>query len=119
MRLLHDLERALAQEQSLFRTQLLKEDIARVKQLQELAETAPSLDAFVRQALLIGWTPGDARTFELRPALEPLLAAFHAACKGEAGAQEGLAAAWRDFEALRMDRLVGCLSRVPRPPREI
>ena len=115
MRLIQELEAALAGEESLFRAQLLREDLTRLKTLKKLAETAESREAFLKEGFFIGWTPGDARTFELKPALEPLLVAFHAAFEGGEDTQERLVTAWRAFDAFRMERLVGCLSRVPRP----
>jgi len=115
MRLIEQLEAAHAAEQSVFRAQLIKEDIARLRTLAELAAKASSPEDFVRQGLLIGWTLGDARTFELRPALVPLLMAFHAAGLGGEEAEARLASAWQAFDSFRMERLVGCLSRVPRP----
>ncbi len=115
MKLIRELEQTLAAEESLFRAQLLKEDIARLKILQGLAKSAASLEDFRKRGLFIGWTPGDARTVELKPALEPLLTAFHSASQGEDGADARLAAAWQAFVVFRMERLVGCLARVPRP----
>lgn len=116
MTLIEQLEKALQAEESIFRAQLIKEDLARLKALERLAEAAESKEAFLKQGLFIGWTSGDARTFELKPALEPLLIAFHAAREeDDEGAHARLAAAWQAFDAFRMERLVGCLSRVPRP----
>lgn len=115
MKLIEELEAARAIEESIFRAQLLKEDIARLKTLAELAETVDSPEGFLKHGLLIGWTPGDARTFELKPALVPFLTAFYAACKGAADGEARLDAAWQELDAFRMERLVGCLSRVPRP----
>lgn len=115
MRLIEQLEAARVAEESVFRAQLLKEDIARLRTLAELAARAGSREAFLKEGFLIGWTPGDARTFELKPALEPLLTAFHAAWEGGEDAEARLADAWEAFVAFRMERLVGCLSRVPRP----
>src|SRR5690606_9171177 len=105
MRLIEQLEAAHAAEQSVFRAQLIKEDIARLRTLAELAAKASSPEDFVRQGLLIGWTLGDARTFELRPALVPLLMAFHAAGLGGEEAEARLASAWQAFDSFRMERL--------------
>ena len=115
MKLTEQLEQAFSVEQSVFRAQLLKEDIARLRTLEELAKSAASPDEFLKHGLVIGWTPGDARTLELKPALAPLLLAFFAASRGEEGAEARLREAWRAFDTFRVERLVGCLSRVPRP----
>ncbi len=111
------LERDLRSEESYFRAQLLREDVARLEHLQELSATAPDVEAFKKAGLMIGWTPGDTRTWELRSALDPLLEAFYASAAhgGGADADRRLLAAWEAFDAQRMERLLGCLSRVPRP----
>jgi hypothetical protein len=111
------LEGDLRDEESYFRAQLLREDLARLERLQELAATEPDLAAFKKAGLMIGWTPGDTRTWELRATLDPLLEAFYASATGggSADADGRLLAAWEAFDAERMERLVGCLSRVPRP----
>ena len=123
MRLLDDLGARLASEDSYFRQHLIKEDIARLERL--VAAFTPGTVAadLVATGLRLGWTPDDSRTNELRPALEPLLDAIHnrfaAATTGTAAflaeLDDRILALWNDFERLRMDRLVGCLARVPRP----
>ena len=110
MRLIADLENLLKEEQSLFRGQLLREDIARLRKLQELVKVAPDIAAFKKSGMRIGWTQGDARTHELREPLERLLDAFYA------GNEELVADAWQALHRARMEKLVGCLSTpVPRP----
>jgi hypothetical protein len=117
MDLLARLEADLRSEESYFRAQLLREDVARLKRLLELAATAPNIDVFKKEGLMIGWTPGDTRSWELKATLDPLLEAFYATAAGGVGADadDRLLAAWQAFDAQRMERLVGCLSRVPRP----
>ncbi|MGQ0509011.1 MAG: hypothetical protein ACT4P9_00225 [Betaproteobacteria bacterium] len=110
MRLITNLERQLAGEESLFRAQLLREDIARLRRLETLTLEAADEAAFVKSGSCIGWTPGDARTAELRESLEAFLrAAF-------AGDEELMATAWAELHRVRLERLLGCLSTpVPRP----
>ena len=118
MRLLETLQRLAAEEQSPFRAQLLREDIARLKQLQALARSAPDLASFRQLGKRIGWTQGDLRTHELRAPLEALLETVYACETGTADpAQEDrVDAAWRDLHRTRMERLLGCLSTpVPKP----
>jgi hypothetical protein len=117
MQLLERLEASLRGEESAFRAQLLREDLARLHRLHQLAGAAPDALAFRKEAMMIEWTPGNARTRELEPALGSLLEAFHAATTADAAAdaEERLLAAWQTFEARRLERLVGCLARVPRP----
>jgi hypothetical protein len=110
VRLIERLESLLAEEQSLFRAQLLREDLARLHRLQELAQSAPDLAAFKRSGMRIGWTQGEARTHELRGELERLLEAFHS------GDEDAVERAWEALHRARMEKLVGCLSTpVPKP----
>lgn len=110
MQLIAELERQLAGEESLFRAQLLREDIARLRRLEELKRDASDEAAFLKSGARIGWTPGDARTAELRGPLEAFLrAAF-------AGDEALMAPAWDELHRVRLERLLGCLSTpVPRP----
>jgi hypothetical protein len=117
MELLDRLERALSAEESCFRAQLLREDVARLKALRDLARNASRQESFLEDGLRLEWTPGGQRNQQLKATLEPLLEAFYAADKSGPGADADahLLRAWCGFDAQRMDVLVGCLSRVPRP----
>jgi hypothetical protein len=110
MQLLEKLSAVLAVESSLFQAQLLREDIARLRKLQELAKSAPDAEAFKKAGMRIGWTQGDARTHELREPLERLLDAVYVS------QEEEILLAWEALHRARMERLVGCLSTpVPKP----
>jgi 5-carboxymethyl-2-hydroxymuconate isomerase len=112
MRLIENLEQALAAESSLFRAQLLREDIVRLKKLEDLAASAPDADAFVKAGLRLGWTQGDARTAEIREPLEAFLRA------SLAGDDALIARTWEELHRARLERLLGCLSTpVPKPAR--
>lgn len=100
----------LAGDPSYFRAALLREDLERLNRLQELAADAADEAAFMKAAGLAGWTPGDLRTHELRPWLDPFLRAWHGADGGEDPALLDL---WRDFDRNRLDILAGCLSTRP------
>jgi hypothetical protein len=116
--LVQDLERLAAQEESLFRAQLLREDIARLRKLQELARAVPDAESFRKSATRIGWTQGDSRTHELREPLEQLLQAVYAFEHGERDAemQARIVDCWNALHRLRMERLLGCLSTpLPKP----
>lgn len=118
MRLLELLKRRITEEQSPFRAQLLREDVVRLEQLEELARSAEDLAAFKRAGMRIGWTQGDLRTEELRLPLEQLLETVYERVKRPAGAEQEahLEKAWLELHRVRMERLVGCLSTsVPRP----
>lgn len=118
MRLAEELRRVLAQESSLFRAQLLREDLDRLGRLRELARSSGDPEAFRQQARRAGWTQGDARTAELAPALEPFLDTLFEYESGPHGpdVEQRLVDRWVELHRLRMERLVGCLSTpVPRP----
>lgn len=121
MRLVDELRRQLGSEPSYFRRHLIEEDLGRLEILTGTATVHDDPGAFVAAGLRIGWTPEDRRTHELRPALEPLLLAIHERMRltlpqGEVEAlDDRICELWQSFELMRMDRLVGCLARVPRP----
>ena len=115
MQLIIDLEHLISREESLFRAQLLREDVARLRKLQALASAAPDAAAFRKAGARIGWTQGDARTHELGEPLERLLAAVYAFEKDSAP-EAPIIEAWEALHRARMEKLVGCLSTpVPRP----
>ena len=118
MRLIDTLSRRAGTEESPFRAQLLREDVARLRKLQELAKTHADLTAFKAAGMRIGWTQGDLRTHELRGPLEDLLELVFRHETGDEGASldAALEGCWLEFHRLRMQRLLGCLSTpVPRP----
>jgi len=55
----------LASEASMFRAQLLREDLARLRRLCELAAAAADRESYAAAARRLGWTQGDTRTPEL------------------------------------------------------
>lgn len=120
-RLIEELKRQEAQETSYFRQHLLKEDVARLERLENMAATCTDVAAFISAGKEVGWTAEAHRTHELSGTLEPLLAAvftkFQTASSspGDTVRDEEILALWQAFETDRMERLVGCLSRVPRP----
>lgn len=117
MRLIEELERRVAAEESLFRAQLLREDLGRLRKLKDLAARLDRKD-FLAQGKRIGWTQGDARTAEIEEPLERLLEAVYAFEAGpqEAGQEVRIAECWQELHRARMERLLGCLSTpVPKP----
>jgi hypothetical protein len=110
MQLIARLEALAGKEESLFRAQLLREDIARLRKLEELAKSAQDAEAFRKAGMRIGWTQGDARTHEIREPLIRLLDAVYASL------EEEILLAWEALHRARMEKLVGCLSTpVPKP----
>ena len=118
MFLIEELEQRIGEEQSLFRAQLLREDVARLRQLADLARRVVELDAFKKAARRLGWTQGDMRTTEIGDALDVLLEAVFAYEAGSVGVDQErrIRDAWLELHRVRMERLVGCLSTpVPKP----
>lgn len=110
MQLLQELERLAGSEESLFRRQLLREDVVRLRKLEALRGASPDLATFRKAGLRLGWTQGDARTSEIAAEVESLLEAVHA------GDEARIAAAWHELHRARMERLLGCLATpVPKP----
>ena len=122
MQLIDELKKQQASEPSYFRQHLLMEDTKRLERLIELAASCEDVSAFVAAGRKIGWTAEDRRTHELMATLEPLLGAIHARLKlnttspDQTAADQQIEELWRTFETDRMQQLIGCLARVPRPP---
>ena len=118
MRLVEELEGLVEREESPFRAQLFREDVARLRKLEALAREHEELAAFRRAGMNLGWTPGDARTGEIAEPLQELLDRVHEAVRA-APSQEGeekIRGAWRALHRARMERLLGCLSTpTPKP----
>lgn len=103
----------------MFRAQLLREDLARLRRLAEIARSAAGREAFEAAARRLGWTQGDQRTAELAAQLDPLLAAVYDCEVGQGGdeAEERIGRAWVELTRARVGKLVGCLA-TPVPPPE-
>ena len=76
-------EAELAGNPSYFRAALLREDLERLTGLLVLAADADDEVAFLKAAGLAAWTPGDLRTYELKPWLDPFLRAWYGAAEGD------------------------------------
>ncbi len=122
MRLVEELRQQHASEESYFQQHLLMEDIKRLERLIELAASSGNVDAFITEGMMIGWTPNDLRTHELSDTIKPLLAAVYARSKSPGDSpdltelDDRISQLWQAFNVDRMERLIGCLSRVPGPP---
>ncbi len=111
MHLIEQLEAHIANESSLFRAQLMREDIARLRKLEALARSMPDPEAYRRAGRRLNWTTLDARTAELGAVLDELLDAVRAVSLLLPDASEARAEkAWFALARLRMERLVGCLA---------
>ena len=111
MQLLDQLDELAETSDSLFRRVLAREDAVRLRKLWDLAASAPSLDAYMKDGLYIGWTRDDMRTWELKEQLDPLMAAIFT-CRHAPetdGIEETINAAWALFNQHRMKILVHCL----------
>lgn len=111
MTFIEELESWLAGEESMFRAQLLREDVARLRRLVELADEHGDRDEFRKAGAYIGWTSGDMRTHELMDQLNPLLDAMYDLRRGEQPleAEQALRSAWDMFHTERMRILLHCL----------
>jgi len=122
MHLIRELERKLETEQSYFQSHLLREDIARLAKMRDLARDAADAIAFRKAVFRLGWTAGDLRTHEIREPLEMLADAMFSyvsdAGKGTSDREQEarIEQAWIILHRARMERLMGCLSTpVPKP----
>lgn len=111
MKFIEELESMLATEESMFRAQLLREDVARLRQLVELADTHADREAYRKAGAYIGWTNGDMRTHELMDRLTPVLDAVYELRRGEQSleSEQALRTAWDAFHVERMRKLLHCL----------
>ena len=111
MKLIEQLESQMTGEESVFRAQLLREDVARLRRLIELADEHDDREGFRKAGAYIGWTNGDMRTHELMEQLNPLLDAMWDWQRGGHApeAEQSLQAAWDRFHAERMRILLHCL----------
>lgn len=108
MDFIDELEALLKGEESMFRAQLLREDVARLRRLVELADWHCDREEYRRAGTCIGWTKGDLRTHELMPQLRPLLDAVYDWNRGqkEPLAEQSVRAAWDAFHMERMRKLL-------------
>jgi hypothetical protein len=114
MQLIDELER-LARGASMFQAQLLREDVSRLRKLEELSRTVGDKAEFIRTGMRLGWTQGDARTGELGQPLVALLEAVYDLRHG-GGDETRITQAWHALHRTRMERLLGCLSTpLPKP----
>jgi hypothetical protein len=67
---------------------------------------------FRKEAVYAGWSKDDMRTHELLPKLDPLIEVMWRHRLGTVSDQ-ALIKAWNEFHDLRVERLVGCLTRTP------
>ena len=114
MQLLDDMRAAMRDEKSMFAAQLLKEDISRLEKVIALASANPDPAAFAKQAMLLGWTANDMRTFELNPELGAFLEIVHRHAHpgiDKVANDAEIDLAWIALHKKRIDLLVGCLSR--------
>lgn len=112
MKLTEDLRAAAAAAPSMFSAQLLKEDVLRLEKLEQLARIERDPERYRRAAMVLGWTQGDFRSFELNPELADFVAAVFAHCAPRPSVDAAeIDVRWSALHRRRMDLLVGCLSR--------
>lgn len=120
MRLIDTLHAAIAQDDSPFRSQLLREDIARITGLCAEASQVDSSEALGRIAMQANWTASQARTDELGAEIRALSDAVFELVSAGNDASDALELAvercWLALHHLRLERMLGCLSTpLPKP----
>ncbi len=111
MQLVDKMRQRLEGEDSPFRAQLIKEDIARLTKLQAMALEHDDLESFCKAGLYIGWTRDDFRTHDLKDQLDVLLGSIYARQREGAtpSSEKAVIDAWVSFNTARMEKLVHCL----------
>ncbi len=111
MQLVKTLNNIISGDAGYVQTQLAKEDLARVKKLQELAKTCQNEAEMIKQGLYIGWTNGDIRTHELATPLKQLIKAIYSYENGQASESldQKIMDIWAGFHKLRLKTLIHCL----------
>lgn len=120
MRLIETLRTSVAEDDSPFRAQVMREDIERINALRHAALELSDATALRRTAMDTAWTTTQARTNELSPQIEALSdAIFALESAGDNGTDAMETAVERSWLALhqqRLERMVGCLSTpLPKP----
>ncbi len=111
MKLLEDLTNAANNVDSPFQSQLIREDIARLNKLLDLAGASATFKDFRKEGFYIGWTRDDLRTMEMAETLDRFLDTFYRFVVGENSAvtEQELIQDWSSFNRDRMEKLIGCL----------
>lgn len=111
MQILQELQTRIASEQSMFRAQLMREDVARLDKLLTLAGESADLAAFKKAGTYIGWTQNDMMTHLLSESLGDLLDAIYAyRAEGSTDTSEAkVRTAWAGFCVERNEKLIKCL----------
>lgn len=110
MQIIERLQHISDTTESYFARQLYKEDAERLTRLVVLAETSADEGQYAKDALMIGWTPGDLHTHELSDVVEPLIGAVFKLCKDPENQEKEKAVTehWNAFDAARRKRLLRC-----------
>ena len=108
MQICDELQSRLQREESMFRAQLMREDIVRLERLVALADSSEDLAAFKKAGTYISWTQNDMMTHLLASSLDGLLDAIYAWRK-TAGDEAAINTAWLAFCAERNEKLIKCL----------
>jgi hypothetical protein len=118
MQLIATLEQTLVGETNMFRAQLLREDIVRLRKLDALARSELDADGYHKAARRLGWTVLDARTSQIGEPLDRLADVWRAtlASGSSPDIENRLLACWRQMTRIRLETMVGCLATpVPKP----
>jgi hypothetical protein len=111
LQILDELRSRLEHEQSVFRAQLMREDIARLEKLAALADESEDIAEFRKSGTYIGWTQNDRMTHLIAEPLGDLVDAVYAYCTEGAGEalDHSVREAWLEFCKMRNEKLIKCL----------
>ena len=110
MKLIEQMDCWIETEQSIVRAQLMREDVARLRKLVSLVESAGTETAYAKDGLYIGWTQGDFTTHQLKEEIQGLMSAVYAHETGGRSEVQNQAVydAWIAFHNARVEKLVHC-----------
>ena len=111
MELIEELRALAENEESMFRAQLHREDIARLEKLTQLAGTSESLEDFKKAGTYIGWSQNDMMTHRIAGSLSELLDAIYQQHHSERSSKNTSAVkeAWIRLCQERNEKLIKCL----------
>jgi hypothetical protein len=115
MRLIDILRAQAAGELSYFQSYLLREDIGRLEKVVAEVPKHSELASFLAAAVKFGWTAENRRTADIEAPLAAVLTAIYAHLNSTPPTppDDEIMRLWKAFDRHRIDRLAGCLARVP------
>jgi len=115
MHLIEMLRARITGDLSYFQAYLMREDIGRLEQVVAEVPRHADLASFLAVAVKFGWTAEDRRTADISVPLEAVLSAIYTHLQSDPPTppDDEITRLWMAFDRHRIDRLAGCLARVP------